>query len=164
LIKCDQLRGGLPFLEFPSLFPIPIFAYLIFLEVFMPTPTPRVSVRTRRVALVALAIISICLTVTATIVNYQRQQPAVQKINYSQIYGLAEAGGAVALQIEGATLTVTKADGSLLEATVTGEAAQHEVVRVAFKPRELFPACADARLNRVCRLAYLLEHERSRFV
>ena len=96
----------------------------------MPTPTPRVSVRTRRVALVTLAIISICLTVTASIVNYLRQQPAVQKINYSQIYGLAEVGGATALQVEGATLTVTKADGSLVEATVTGEAAQHEVVQL----------------------------------
>ncbi|HET8671139.1 MAG TPA: hypothetical protein VFM05_11080, partial [Candidatus Saccharimonadales bacterium] len=96
----------------------------------MPTPTPRVSVRTRRVALVTLAIFTICLTVTATIVNYQRQQPPVQKINYSQLYGLAEVGGAVALQIEGATLTVTKADGSLVEATVTGEAAQYEVVQM----------------------------------
>ncbi len=54
-------------------------------------------------------------------VNYQRQQPPVQKINYSQLYALAEAGGAVALQVEGETLTVTKADGSLVEATVTGE-------------------------------------------
>lgn len=96
----------------------------------MPTPTPRVSVRTRRVAIVTLAIIAICLTVTATIVNYLRQQPAVQTINYSQIYGLAEVGGAVALQVEGATLTVTKADGSLVEATVTGEAPQHEVVQL----------------------------------
>ena len=94
----------------------------------MPTPTPRVSVRARRVALVTLAIIAICLTVTATVVNYLRQQPAVQTINYSQIYALAEVGGAVALQVEGATLTVTKADGSVVEATVTGEAAQHEVV------------------------------------
>ena len=96
----------------------------------MPTPSPRVSVRTRRVALVILAIITICLTITATFVNYQRQLPPVQKINYSQIYGLAEVGGAVALQVEGATLTVTKADGSLVEATVTGEAAQHEVVQL----------------------------------
>src|SRR5687767_1439481 len=96
----------------------------------MPTPTPRVSLRTRRVALVTLAIITICLTVTATIVNYQRQQPPVQKINYSQVFGLAEVGGAVALQVEGATLTVTKADGSLVEATVTGETAQHEVVQL----------------------------------
>ena len=96
----------------------------------MPTPTPRVSLRTRRVALVVLAIISTSLVVAATIVDYQRHQPPVQKINYSQLYGLAEAGGAVALQVEGETMTVTKTDGSLVEATVTGETAQHEVVQL----------------------------------
>ena len=96
----------------------------------MPTPTPRVSVRTRKVVLVTVAIISISLAIAATIVTYQRQQPPVQKINYSQLYGFAETGGAVALQIEGETLTVTKADGTLVEATVTGETAQHEVVQL----------------------------------
>jgi cell division protease FtsH len=96
----------------------------------MPTPTPRVSVRTRRVALVTLAVITICLTVAATVVTYQRQQPPVQKINYSQIYGLAEAGGVVALQVEGQTMTVTKADGAIVEATVPSESAQHEVVQL----------------------------------
>jgi cell division protease FtsH len=96
----------------------------------MPTPTPRVSVRTRKVALVILSIIAISLTVAATIVNYQRHLPTVQKINYSQLYSLAEVGGAAALQVEGATMTVTKADGSLVEATVTGETAQHEVVQL----------------------------------
>lgn len=96
----------------------------------MPTPTPRVSVRVRRVALVSLAVITIALAITATVVNYQRQLPPVQKINYSQIYSLAEAGAAAALHVEGATMTVTKADGSVVEATVTGEAAQHEVVQL----------------------------------
>src|ERR1044071_6409707 len=96
----------------------------------MPTPAPRVSVRTRRVALVGLAIITFSLCVAATIVTYQRHQPPVQKINYSQLYGLAEAGGAAALSVEGETLTVTRADGSLVEATVTREATQHEVVQL----------------------------------
>jgi len=96
----------------------------------MPTPTPRVSVRQRRFALAALATISFSLVIAATIVTYQRQQPPVQKINYSQLYGFAEAGGAIALHVEGETLTVTKADGSLVEATVTGETAQHEVVQL----------------------------------
>ena len=108
----------------------------------MPTPSPRVSVRTRKVALVGLAIVTLSLVVAATIVTYQRQQPPVQKINYSQLYSLAATGGAVALSVEGETLTVTKADGSLVEATVTGEATQHEVVQlfrtsnvpVEFKP------------------------------
>ena len=96
----------------------------------MPTPTPRVSVRTRRVALACLAIITFSLVIAAAIVTYQRQQPPVQKINYSQLYSLAEAGGATALAVEGETLTVTKADGSLQEATVTGETTQAEIVQL----------------------------------
>ena len=96
----------------------------------MPTPTPRVSVRTRRMALVGLAIITFSLVIAAAIATYQRHQPPVQKINYSQLFTLAETGGAVALSVEGETLTVTKADGSLQEATVTGEAAQHEIVQL----------------------------------
>ena len=95
----------------------------------MPTPTPRVSVRTRRVALAGLAIVTFSLVIAAGIVTYQRQQPPVQKINYSQLYTLAETGGAVALSVEGETLTVTKTDGSLQEAIVTGETTQAEIVQ-----------------------------------
>ncbi len=108
----------------------------------MPTPPPKVSLRARRLALAILATITFSLCIAAIIVTYQRQQPPVQKINYSQLYGFAEAGAAVALQVEGETLTVTRADGSLVQATVTGEAPQNEVVQlfrknnvpVEFKP------------------------------
>jgi len=86
----------------------------------MPTPTPRVSIRTRRVALACLAVFTFSLVIAASIATYQRRLPQVQRINYSQIYSLAEAGGAAGLQIEGETMTVTRADGSLVEATVTG--------------------------------------------
>ena len=96
----------------------------------MPTPTPRVSVRTRRVALVGLAIITFSLVIAAAIVTYQRHQPPLQKINYSQLYALAESGGAVALSVEGETLTVTKADGTLQEAIVTGETTQAGIVQL----------------------------------
>ncbi len=96
----------------------------------MPTPTPRVSVRTRRVALACLAIITFSLVIAAAIATYQRHQPSVQKINYSQLYSLAQTGGATALAVEGETLTVTKADGSLQEATVTGETTQAEIVQL----------------------------------
>ncbi|HKP81024.1 MAG TPA: ATP-dependent zinc metalloprotease FtsH [Pyrinomonadaceae bacterium] len=98
----------------------------------MPTPTPRVSVRTRKVALVGL-VVTLSFLIAARVVSYLREQPPVQKINYSQIYTLAETGGAVALSVEGETLTVTKADGSIVEATVTGEATQHEVVQMFHK-------------------------------
>jgi cell division protease FtsH len=96
----------------------------------MPTPTPRVSVRTRRVAMITLAVITFSLVIAATVVTYQRRQPPLQTINYSQLYGLAETGGAVALHVEGETLTVTRSDGSRQQATVTGEAAQHEIVQL----------------------------------
>jgi len=96
----------------------------------MPTPSPRVSVRTRRVAVIALAIATISFVTAATILNYLRTQPPVQKINYSQLYTMAEAGGAVALQVEGETMTVTRADGTLVEATVTGATAQDKVVEM----------------------------------
>ncbi|HET7113022.1 MAG TPA: ATP-dependent zinc metalloprotease FtsH [Pyrinomonadaceae bacterium] len=96
----------------------------------MPTPTPRVSVRTRRVALITMAVITFSLVIAASIVTYQRRQPPVQTINYSQLYGFAETGGAIALQVEGETLTVTRNDGSRQVATVTGETTQHEIVQL----------------------------------
>ncbi len=96
----------------------------------MPTPSPRVSVRTRKVALITMGVITFSLVVAATVVTYQRRQPPVQTINYSQLYNLAETSGAVALQVEGETLTVTRSDGSRQVATVTGETAQHEIVQL----------------------------------
>jgi cell division protease FtsH len=96
----------------------------------MPTPSPRVSVRTRKLAIVGLSVIILSLIVVATIRIYQWQQLPIQTINYSQLYTLAETGGATALSVEGETLTVTKADGSLVEATVTGESTQHDVVQL----------------------------------
>jgi len=94
----------------------------------MPTPAPRVSLRTRRTVLVALSLVLLTLAVVASIVLYTRQQPPVQKINYSQLYSLSGATGISALTVEGETVTVTKQDGTLVEAIVTGEAPQHEIV------------------------------------
>src|SRR6186997_2665920 len=96
----------------------------------MPTPSPRVSVRTRRAALAGLAIITFSLCIAATIVTYQRHQPQVQKINYSQLYSLAETSGAFALTVDAEPLPVTKADGSLVETTIPGEATQHKIVQL----------------------------------
>jgi len=77
-----------------------------------------------------LAIITLSLVIAAAIATYQRHQPPVQKINYSQLYTLAQTGGAVALSVEGEMVTVTKADGSLQEAIVTGETTQAEIVQL----------------------------------
>src|SRR5437867_7636186 len=100
------------------------------LEFFMPTPAPKVSLRARKTTVVAISVVLLSLAVIASVVVYEQQQPAVQKINYSQLYTLGGATGATALIVEGETLTVRKQDGSLVEAIVTGEAAQHEIVEL----------------------------------
>jgi len=96
----------------------------------MPTPAPKVSLRSRRVALVCLTVFSVTIILSIAAINYFRQRQQVQTINYSQLYALGQAGSAQALQIEGETISVTKADGSVVVATVTGEAAQHELVQI----------------------------------
>ncbi|HEV8187729.1 MAG TPA: ATP-dependent zinc metalloprotease FtsH [Pyrinomonadaceae bacterium] len=95
----------------------------------MPTPSPRVSIRTRKVAIIGLSLIIPSLVV-ASIAVYQSQLSTVQTINYSQLYSLADAGGVVALSVEGETLTVTKADGSRVVATVPVGPTQHEVAQL----------------------------------
>ena len=75
----------------------------------MPTPTPRVSRSYSQSGFGLFAVVTFSLVIAATIVSYQRRLPQVQRINYSQLYSLAEAGGGVALlQIEGETVTLTK--------------------------------------------------------
>src|SRR6266850_112816 len=96
----------------------------------MPTPVPKVSLRIRKVILSLSAIIILLFVATASVVLYQRHQPLVEKINYSQLYKLAETSSGASLTVEGETLTIKRLDGSLVEATVTGEAAQHEVVEL----------------------------------
>lgn len=94
----------------------------------MPTPAPRVSLRARKTTLVGLSLILTTLAVAASVILYTRHQPAVEKINYSQLFSLAGASGVSGLTVEGETLTVRRDNGTLVEAVVTGEAAQHEIV------------------------------------
>jgi cell division protease FtsH len=61
---------------------------------------------------------------------YQRQQPVVEKINYSSLFTLAGAQGVASLTVEGATMTVRMNNGAAVEATVTAPASQHDVVEL----------------------------------
>jgi cell division protease FtsH len=128
----------------------------------MPTPAPKVFLRARRAILSTLAIITLVVAVTASVVLYERHQSSVQKINYSELYKLAETTSSGALIVEGETITVRKSDGTSVEATVTGEAAQHEVVELFRKNnvpvefRALQPGLLVSVLNWVLPLASLL--------
>ncbi|MFN2531266.1 MAG: ATP-dependent zinc metalloprotease FtsH [Pyrinomonadaceae bacterium] len=96
----------------------------------MPTPLPKTLLRSRRFLFATSAVFILAFLVATSILVYQRHQPVVQRINYSQLYSLAGTSGGVSLVVEGETMTVTRADGIVVEATVTGEAAQHEVVEL----------------------------------
>jgi cell division protease FtsH len=100
------------------------------MEVFMPTPLPKLFLRPRRTFIVATSAVLTILVIATAIILYQRSQPVVEKINYSQLYNVAQSNSGVALVIEGETLTVRTASGSLVEATVTGQAAQQEVIEL----------------------------------
>jgi cell division protease FtsH len=56
------------------------------------------------------------------------QADPVVKINYSDLFQLAEKGTAVLLIVEGDLVTVRTSDGILFQGTVTGEGAQHGIV------------------------------------
>jgi cell division protease FtsH len=86
--------------------------------------------RVRRIVFCASVVFIVAFVAAASVVLYQRYQPVVEKINYSQLYQLAETNAGASLTVEGETLTVKRQDGSIVEATVTGEAAQHEVVEL----------------------------------
>jgi cell division protease FtsH len=96
----------------------------------MPTPLAKLFVRSRKTTIVAIMAVLAVLVIPSIVVLYERSLPVVQKINYSQLYNVAQTTGGVALVIEGETLTVRKVDGSVVEATVTGQAAQQEVIEL----------------------------------
>jgi cell division protease FtsH len=96
----------------------------------MPTPVPRVSVRVRRAVLITAIVLAVAVVSLSAVMVYQGQLPVVQKINYSELFSIAETGAATALRVEGETLTVTRQDGTLVVATVPVQATQHEVVQL----------------------------------
>ena len=96
----------------------------------MRSPLPKMIRRSQKAGLSLIAALLVVLAAVTSIIVYQRYRVASQKINYSQLYQLAESAKAVSLTIEGATLIVQAKDGSLLQATVTSEAAQQAVVEL----------------------------------
>lgn len=96
----------------------------------MPSPIPKTILRSPKIALTSTAVLLLVLAPIIAVVIYQRQSVTSQKINYSQLYSLAESTTAALVTIEGDVLTVQAKDGSLLQATVTSEIARQGVVEM----------------------------------
>jgi cell division protease FtsH len=88
----------------------------------------RLTPRSRKTgALVAASALLLLLTSIAFVVFYQKTQPVVREVNYTQLREMAEAGGAASVNIDGEVVTVTAADGTLARAVVTNQVAQQDV-------------------------------------
>ena len=94
----------------------------------MPSPIARLLPRSQKLSItVALGLI-LLLAVASLVTFYQRHRAPVRTINYTELHAVGESSNAVSLSVDGETLTVTSADGSVAQAIVTSEAAQQEIV------------------------------------
>jgi cell division protease FtsH len=94
----------------------------------MSSPIRKIVSGSQRVTLVAVAFTTALIIVGTAIIVYQSRAPQITKINYSELYKIAEAGSAVSLAIESDTLTVQNKQGASLQATVTSDAIRQGLV------------------------------------
>jgi cell division protease FtsH len=88
----------------------------------MPSPIKKIVSRSQRVTLilVAASVAAVLIVAIAAIIR-PGSAPQISKINYSELYQIAETGSAVSLAIESDTLTVQSKQGVSLQALVTSD-------------------------------------------
>jgi cell division protease FtsH len=89
----------------------------------------------RATRLVVVLIATMLIAGAVSLVRYRSTKPPVERINYSQLYALAEAGSATAVVIDNDALIVTRLDGTIVESTVAGESFRQTVVELFRKNR-----------------------------
>jgi cell division protease FtsH len=81
-----------------------------------------------KVILVVGIVFAVAIMAIAALRITHSQTPQVTRINYSELYKIAEAGAATSLIIEGDALTIENAQGTSLQASVTSEAVRQGLV------------------------------------
>ena len=94
----------------------------------MPSPIRKIVASSQRITLILVATAAAVLIAVTAIIIYQSRAPRITKINYSELYQIAETGSAVSLTIESDTLTVQSTQGPSLQATVTSDAIRQGLV------------------------------------
>jgi cell division protease FtsH len=95
----------------------------------MPSPIKKIVSRSQRVTLilVAASVAAVLIVAIAAIIR-PGSAPQISKINYSELYQIAETGSAVSLAIESDTLTVQSKQGVSLQALVTSDAIRQGLI------------------------------------
>ena len=87
--------------------------------------------RSQRATLLLVILIATVLMVgSISIVIHKSKTSATRKINYSDLYKIAEIGSAASVIIENDSLTVKSTDGSVFQATVAGDSFRQGVVEL----------------------------------
>src|SRR5437660_1143120 len=87
--------------------------------------------RSQRATLLLVILIATVLMVgSISIVVHKSKTSATRKINYSDLYKIAEIGSAASVIIENDSLTVKSTDGSVFQATVAGVSFRQGVVEL----------------------------------
>src|SRR5882762_2290888 len=94
----------------------------------MPSPIRKIVAGSQRMTLILVVTAAAVLIAATAIMIYQIRAPRITKINYSELYQIAETGSAVSLTIESDTLTVKSTQGTSLQATVTSDAIRQGLV------------------------------------
>ncbi len=94
----------------------------------MPSPIRKTALGSQKLVLVLTIVIALVLVAIAAVRIAQSRTPVVTRINYSELYQIAETGAAASLVIEGEALTVQTTQGTALQATVTSEVVRQGLV------------------------------------
>ena len=87
----------------------------------------------RTIVLVALLLTIVFFVASVSLLSYRIAQTAVQTINYSELYSIAEGGTAASVRIENDSLTIRRADGTVVQSTVAGESFRQTIVELLRK-------------------------------
>jgi len=94
----------------------------------MPSPVRKIISSSPKVTLVVATTAAAVLLIVTAIVIYQNRVPQIARINYSELYQIAETGSAASVFIESDTLTVRSKQGGSLQATVTSDAIRQGLI------------------------------------
>ena len=84
----------------------------------------------RATRLVIVLVATVLIAGAVSFLRYRSTMSPVERINYSQLYALAEAGSATAVVIDNDALIVTRLDGTVVKSTVAGESFRQTIVEL----------------------------------
>ncbi len=131
-------------------------------------PLTRLIIRSRKAnplkasQLMALVTVILLLLSISAFHFFKSSEPAVSEIDYTRLRAPDEIAAAASLSVDGELLTVTQKNGVLLQAVVTNEAAQQEIVsafaknNIPVKFRSLRPSIMKTAISMVLPLLTLL--------